>query len=321
MRAVLFGGSGFIGMHLTESLIGRGFEVVIADLIPPTNRLPSGASYERCDVRRPISLEQRGPFDAIYNLAAIHRTPGHEPYEYYETNIYGAQNVTDWAGTRGRGGQYICFISSISVYGSNEEPQDESSSLSPSSDYGRSKVIAEKIHRRWQEAESGRRLIVTRPAVVFGPGEKGNFTRLANALAKRRFMYPGRKDVIKACGYVGELVHAIEFIEASEDDSVTFNFCYPQRYTTEQICEAFQEVAGYRLPWVVPKPLIASGIAALRAVDPTGRGAVAATRIGKLTTSTNVIPAELTGRGYEWRTDLTTGLRAWRQQLAGNHFA
>jgi hypothetical protein len=39
-------------------------------------------------------------------------------------------------------------------------------------------------------------------AVIFGAGEGGNFTRLAKLLQKVFFVYPGRKDTIKACFYV-----------------------------------------------------------------------------------------------------------------------
>lgn len=318
VRAIVFGGSGFIGTHLTASLVERGYEVVIADLAPPA-QLPTGASYEECDVRQQIELKHNEPYDAIYNLAAIHRTPGHAPHEYYETNIFGAQNVTDWA--EAGGGDYICFTSSISVYGPSEEPKDESSPLTPSSDYGRSKLIAESTHRRWQKAVPGRRLVVVRPAVVFGRGEHGNFTRLANALAKRRFMYPGRTDVIKACGYVGELVNAIQFIEDSPDPEITFNFCYPERYTIEQICRAFNEVAGYRLPRIVPQALMTSAMRTLRLANPSDRGSLSAARVAKLTLSTNIIPTELVTRAYPWTTDVLTGLQIWRQESVDAPFA
>ncbi len=82
------------------------------------------------------------------------------------------------------GASSLFFTSSISVYGPTEEPRTESSPLAPVSAYGESKLEAEGIHRRWVEAAAGRRLVVVRPAAVFGPGENGNFTRLAAACAE-----------------------------------------------------------------------------------------------------------------------------------------
>ncbi len=80
----------------------------------------------------------------------------------------------------------------------------------PVSDYGRSKLLAEGIHRQWLAGEAARRLVIARPAVIFGQGEGGNFTRLAKALRKGTFVYPGRKDTIKCCGYVGEIVRSMD---------------------------------------------------------------------------------------------------------------
>jgi hypothetical protein len=45
-----------------------------------------------------------------------------------------------------------------------------------------------------------------RPGVVHGLAERGNFTR---ALKGRRFVYPGRTDTVKACGYVDDLISSM----------------------------------------------------------------------------------------------------------------
>ncbi len=56
----------------------------------------------------------------------------------------------------------------------------ESSELTPATAYGRSKRLAEIIHQRWRGANGARRLATVRPAVVFGPGERGNFSYLVH---------------------------------------------------------------------------------------------------------------------------------------------
>ena len=47
------------------------------------------------DVREPIPATIAGgrPPDWIIMLAAVHREPGHEPEEYFATNVAGARNV------------------------------------------------------------------------------------------------------------------------------------------------------------------------------------------------------------------------------------
>lgn len=61
-----------------------------------------GVKYIRCDVRKPIDVEiETTKDDVVFNLAAVHRTPGHEDIEYFETNIRGAENVTAWVECKG----------------------------------------------------------------------------------------------------------------------------------------------------------------------------------------------------------------------------
>jgi nucleoside-diphosphate-sugar epimerase len=308
--AVVFGGSGFIGTHLVRELAASGTRVVVADVKPPQD-MPPGVCFEMCDVRLPITLARAEPFDRVYNLAAVHRTPGHEPFEYYEANVRGALNIADWMQAGGE--SELCFTSSIAVYGPSEELKSERTPSSPTSDYGRSKLLAEEIFGRWQTSAPGRKLVVIRPAVVFGPGEGGNFTRLAKALSRRAFVYPGRNDVIKSGGYVQDLVKAMIFAGDLSDPTLLFNYCYPHRSTIREICEAFHRVAGYHLPPMLSPAIIKVVIAVLKVINPSEKGSLSAARVKKLTASTNITPDELIRRGFTWDTDMESALRKWRE--------
>lgn len=308
MRAVVFGGSGFLGTHLTRALASRGAEVVVADRVPPWD-LAKGASYEHVDVREPIRLRRSRPFDAVYNLAAIHRTPGHAPEEYYETNVSGATNITEWCEAGGE--RYIYFTSSISVYGRADTPTTEQTAPRPQTDYGRSKLEAEQVHRLWRHGDASRRLTVSRPGAIFGQGEGGNFTRLAESLRSRRFMYPGRHDVVKACGFVGDFVESVFFSESLPDDEFTYNFAYPTPYTSGEVGRAFHSVADLPLPATVPAALVRLVLPTLRHGLLGRRGSAVAARIEKLLTPTDVVPQALIDRGFSWKTDLRDGLQEW----------
>jgi nucleoside-diphosphate-sugar epimerase len=293
--------------------------VLLADRVAPSSPLADGIRYAHCDVREPIELQTDRTPDLVVNLAAVHRTPGHPDFEYYDTNVRGATNVVEWC--RRHEARSLCFTSSISVYGPGEDAKDELSALTPVSAYGRSKAMAEEIHRLWREWSGPEaRLVTVRPAVVFGPGEQGNFTRLAHALAARRFVYPGRDDAIKACGYVGEIVRAIDFTLAEDDRDITFNFCYPTPYTISDVCEAFHEVAGYDLPRRAPKAAMSAVAGIGRSLDATGRGSQLIQRVEKLLQSTNIRPTELLKRGFTWESDLAGGLRRWREESATGGF-
>src|SRR5690606_31892986 len=99
------------------------------------------------DVRRPIDWFPEEKVDLIANFAAVHREPGHEDYEYYETNLLGAENVCAWAERVGC--NKLIFTSSIAPYGPSESPKNEGSLPVPVSAYGGSKLVAEQIHQKW----------------------------------------------------------------------------------------------------------------------------------------------------------------------------
>lgn len=311
--AVVFGGSGFIGFHLSRELVRRGYEVVICDLIAPreTSRY---VRYVACDVRQEIEL-QFPSVELVVNLAAVHRTPGHDDFEYYETNVRGAIFVCKWADCAGV--KQLVFTSSISVYGPTEELITEQSPVRPTSSYGRSKLIAEALHQNWAGQDAERRLLIVRPAVIFGTHEQGNFTRLARALERRRFIYPGRKDTIKSCGYVKDLIDAV-FFAIGKKDLPLFNFAYPARYTIEEICETFQGVSGYKRPKAVPAVVVGLVIRALPQGEWARQRGFHAERIQKLLASTNIYPEALEDAGFIWGTDLEKALSDWRADSNGS---
>jgi nucleoside-diphosphate-sugar epimerase len=305
-HAVVFGGAGFIGAHLVASLTAAGASVLVADLHAPA-QLPPGARFAEADVRSPIELEPQRPGPLVFNLAAVHRTPGHADHEYFDTNVAGARNVTAFCAQHGA--TSLFFTSSISVYGPTEVACSEASPVGPTSAYGSSKVEAEEIHRQWAGEDPARRLVIVRPAAVFGPGENGNFTRLAGALRKGVFLYPGRKDTLKACGYVDDLVGSLLFMWGRADPVATYNYGYAEPPTLESICQAFRQVGGLHPPrGVVPAAPV---LAVARVLNAIGLKTFDPERVKKLFTSTNVEPRELVEQGFDYQTDLHSGIARW----------
>lgn len=331
-NCVLFGGTGFIGTHFARFLLAHNLAktVILADIEPPNKPLWSSTAqkelsdprvrYVPVDVCSSIShtdLPERA--DLILNFAAIHREPGHEAHEYFETNLKGAENICQWAETIGC--KTIIFTSSISPYGPTEEEKNEASIPVPVTAYGASKLAAEKIHLAWQRGGSDRRLVIVRPGVVFGPGEGGNVSRLVRSIIKGYFFYAGNQNTRKAGGYVKELCNAMMWVlewQQTQQQSVTlFNFSVEPTPTLQEYVSAVCKVAQIqRSPLKVPYPLllgvsypiaqIAKIFGLNQPIDPV--------RIRKLVRSNNIVPDFLRTAGYPYQYTLEKALEDWKQE-------
>jgi len=313
-NVIVFGGSGFIGSHLIDSLDNTIDRIISIDVKPPKN-IVKNVEYIVADVRDLSTLEPFENIDIIYNFAAIHTTPGHEHHEYYETNIMGAIEICKFATKCNV--KEIVFTSSISVYGPGEDQKIETTELKPTSSYGYSKMIAERVHRDWQGSDSNNKITIVRPAVVFGHGEGGNFTRLATLLSKGIFIYPGRKDTIKACIYVKDLLEAISYAKEINRGEVTFNGAYHHGYSLEDIIETFKKEHFPNVKTVlVPKFIVLLAAKTFRLFNAFNVG-IHPDRVMKLVQSTNIYPGWLVQQGKIFDDGLVKALADWHKDSSG----
>ncbi len=149
-KVLVTGGAGFIGSHLTEALVKRGYSVRVLDNFSSGKRdnlkgLINKIDLIRGDIRS-LAVCQRaaGGIDLIFHQAALRSVPKSlaHPAEYNEVNIQGTLNLLQ-AAVKNKAKHFI-FASSSSVYGDVKTfPEKEDFVPQPISPYALTKLTGE----------------------------------------------------------------------------------------------------------------------------------------------------------------------------------
>mgnify|MGYP001404560944 CR=1 FL=1 len=217
-KITVIGGSGFVGTNLCQQLALKQQDFEIIDL-KMSNQFP-----EKCkiaDVRDADALRKTINGDVVVNLAAVHRDDVKDKSEYQRTNVDGAANVALVCEEKGI--DKIVFTSTVSVYGFAAPGTDESGAINPFNEYGRTKFAAEEKLRQWQ-TQGGNSLIIVRPTVIFGEGNRGNVFNLLNQIASGKFVMVGKGENKKSMAYIGNVVAFLETCIAAEQTYGVYNY-------------------------------------------------------------------------------------------------
>ena len=206
------GAAGFVGRHLCRHLRARGSAVRALVRRPEQCELDElGVELVRGDLNDPSTWRERlrGVDYVIHcaaNAAFRHGT------DYERTNVDGTRALLEAAAAGSPGLRRFVFVSTIGAIDraptdACTAPLDEQSAAHPQSEYGRSKLRAEKLVR-----SCGLPFAIVRPAMVVGADMRRDshfavFVRMAiNGSIGARFGWPGEFSVV----HVDDLASALE---------------------------------------------------------------------------------------------------------------
>lgn len=153
--AVVTGGAGFIGSHLTRALLEDGYEVRIVDNLSGGRRkhIPEGARFFEQDVNDTVALASIMAGAAfVFHLAALPRVQYsiEHPVETNRANVDGTVSVLKAA--QEAGVKRVIYSASSSAYGDQTVmPLVEDMPANPKSPYGLQKYIGELYCRLFSD--------------------------------------------------------------------------------------------------------------------------------------------------------------------------
>jgi len=256
-KVFVTGGTGFVGSHLVEELLQSGDEVTC--LVRNDHKWLGGL-----DVRivqgelsdKDLLRENLVDVDYVYHVAAL--TRGDSWSDFQRANIDGTTALVEAAAVTNSKIKKVLLTSSLAVVGdSTKEIATESSSLSPISKYGRSKVEMETKASQLCE-ELGVPYVIVRPPSVYGPRERDIFTFFKTAQrGVGPFIGSGDEPEISLV-YVKDLVRGMI---ASAESTATAGKIYflggREAHSWKEVISATEAALGRRVrPLAIPQGLV-----------------------------------------------------------------
>ena len=251
-KVLVTGSDGFIGSHLVEELVKKGYEVKAfvyynsfnnwgwLDTLPKD--IMDHVEVFAGDVRDPNGVrEAMKGCDAVFHLAALIAIPFsyHSPDAYVDTNIKGTLNILQAA--RDLGTARVLVTSTSEVYGTAQYvPIDEKHPYQGQSPYSATKIGADRL------AESFYRsfdlpVTIVRPFNTFGPRQSARAvipTIITQLLAGKEEIKLGSLTPTRDFNYVKDT--AAGFIAMYESDKTIgqeINIATQKEISIEQLAE------------------------------------------------------------------------------------
>lgn len=249
MKILITGISGFVGINLLESLKEHHWVWGLGNHPP---KLDGIAGFCRWD-----QIESIPEVDAIIHLAGkAHDTKNTtDTDEYFRINVGLTKKIFDHF-LESKAKKFVYFSSVKAVADVVETILTENDIPNPGTPYGKSKLEAEK-YIQMQTLNQGKQVYILRPAMIHGPGNKGNLNLLFNLILKG-IPYPlGAFENQRSFVSIDNLTHITRQLLDKDIPSGVFNVADDDTVSTNEIVSLIGEAIGTKPRiWNLPVGLV-----------------------------------------------------------------
>ncbi len=263
MKVLLTGGAGFIGSHVADSFLAKGYEVVVVDDLSTGRRenIPKGASFYKADITKDdiagIAKEE-GIGCVVHHAAqASVRRSVEDPIYDAHVNVFGTLKVLEACGDADK---FIYSSTGGAIYGDPALlPAGEAHEAKPLSPYGVSKYIGEKYIETYS-ALHGLKYVSLRYGNVYGPrqdpnGEAGVVAIFAGRLlAGKDLVIFGDGEQTRDFVYVGDVARA-NVLSLEKEVSGVFNIGSGRETSVNDVARIMLRMSGSRVKAVRASPI------------------------------------------------------------------
>lgn len=255
--AFVTGGTGFIGSHLVERLLSRGYTVRCLVRTPKKLGFLKGLPIEifEGDLFSGAALEQgiKGATH-VFHVAGVVAAKKKE--DFYRYNRDGTRNIVEITARVNPNVKKFVYISSQTAVGPGDgtTPVSESTPTRPITTYGKSKLASEQEVFKFKEKIP---VTILRVAAVYGPRDTATFDYFKSAHMGLELMI-GFRDTYVSLVHAHDIVSGIVQAGESENSAGKIYFLGSEKfYTWSEIGYVTRHVLNKKLLRIrVPKPFV-----------------------------------------------------------------
>lgn len=319
-KILVTGGSGMIGRAIISRLVGSNQCLVraqVRDRLDARSKMANGVDLtvvdlQAADFTRIGDQEMRAltrDIEFVVHAAGLVHQEAASYQEYEVVNVRATQQLAE--ACIANGVHTLVFLSTSAVYGKGPFKNiSEAGPYSAKTPYAVSKMTSENYLQTL--AQKIPRIIVLRPSMVFGEGDRGNLLSLIRQIKEEKYVHIGSGSTQKSLIYSKDLAAAVHLcLQKVPNGYHVFNVANPIPVSMKDLADNIAATMNITKKFSsVPEGLLKMGLKAVQAFMP-GKINVTPEQIEKLATETTLSTDSLiASTGFAPATNLQSAIKA-----------